>query len=191
MKDPEVFLLRSARRKDPDAGKDWRQEGKRMTEDEMVGWHHWLNGHEFEQALGVGDGQGSLACCNPWGRKESDTTERLCWTEIISGPRRWHSGKENAGNIFFLQSANAGKAGNTDLLPALGKSLGGGNGNPLQYSCLGNPMDQRNLVGYSPWGHKESDMTERLNNSSNLHLRNYHLSSFPFPEPSVSGLKRP
>ena len=48
-----------------------------MTEDEMIGWHHQLNGHEFEQALGVGDGQGSLACCNPWSRKESDTTERL------------------------------------------------------------------------------------------------------------------
>ena len=54
-------------------------EGRRrgMTEDEMVGWHHRLNGHEFEQALGVGDGQGSLACCSPWGRKESDTTEQL------------------------------------------------------------------------------------------------------------------
>ena len=63
--------------KDPDAGKDWGQEEKGMTEDEMVGWHHWLNGHEFEQALGVGDGQGSLSYCSPWGRKESDTTERL------------------------------------------------------------------------------------------------------------------
>ena len=53
--------------KDPDAGKDWMQEEKRTTEDEMVGWHHWLNGHEFEQAPGVGDGQGGLACCIPWG----------------------------------------------------------------------------------------------------------------------------
>ena len=66
-------------RKDPDAGKDWRQEEKGMTEDEMVGWHHWLNGHEFEQALGVGDGQGSLACCSLWGCKESDMTEWLNW----------------------------------------------------------------------------------------------------------------
>ena len=48
-----------------------------MAEDEMVGWHHQLDGHEFEQALGVGDGQGSLTCCSPWGHKESDTTERL------------------------------------------------------------------------------------------------------------------
>ena len=71
--------------KDPDAGKDWRREEKGTTEDEMVGWHHWLNGHEFEYALGVGDGQGGLACCSPWGRKESDTTEQLNWTELIVG----------------------------------------------------------------------------------------------------------
>ena len=63
--------------KGPDAGKDLRQKEKGVTEDEMAGWHHWLNGHEFEQAPGVGDGQGSLACCSPWGRKELDTTEQL------------------------------------------------------------------------------------------------------------------
>ena len=67
--------------KDPDAGKDWGQEEKGMTEDEMAGWHHRLNGHEFEQILGVGDGQGGLACCSPRGHKESDTTERLNWTD--------------------------------------------------------------------------------------------------------------
>ena len=67
--------------KDPVSGKDWRQEEKVMTEDKMVGWHHWLDGHEFEQAWGDGDGQGSLACCSPWGRKESDTTEWLNGTE--------------------------------------------------------------------------------------------------------------
>ena len=65
--------------KDPDAGKDWRQEKKGMTEDEMVGWHHWLKGHKFEQALRVGDGQGGLACCSPWVCKESDSTEWLNW----------------------------------------------------------------------------------------------------------------
>ena len=58
-----------------DAGKIERQEEKGTTEDKMVGWHHRLDGHEFEQALGVGDGHGSLACCSPWGRKESDSTE--------------------------------------------------------------------------------------------------------------------
>ena len=73
--------------KDLDAGKDWRQEEKGMREDEMVGWHHWLDGHEFEQALGVGDGQGSLACCNPWVRKEWDTNEQLNWTSKPSTPR--------------------------------------------------------------------------------------------------------
>ena len=64
------------------AGKDWRREEKGMTEDEVVGWHHWLNGHEFEQALGVGDGQGGLACCSPWALKELDMTEGLNWTEL-------------------------------------------------------------------------------------------------------------
>ena len=58
--------------KDPDAGNDWRWEEKGMTENEMVGWHHRLDGHEFEQPLGVGDGQGDLACCRPWGCKESE-----------------------------------------------------------------------------------------------------------------------
>ena len=62
-------------RKDPDAGKNWRQEEKGTTEDEMVGWHHQLNGHEFEQAPGDSEGQGSLVCCSPWGHKESDKTE--------------------------------------------------------------------------------------------------------------------
>ena len=64
--------------KDPDAGQDWRRE-KGTTEDEMAGWHHWRDRHKFEQALGVGDGQGSLVCCSPWGCKESDPTERLNW----------------------------------------------------------------------------------------------------------------
>ena len=68
--------------KDPDAGKDWRQEEKGTTEDEMVGWHHQLNGHGFGWTLGVGDGQGALACCGSWGHKELDTTERLNWTEL-------------------------------------------------------------------------------------------------------------
>ena len=69
--------------KDSDAGRDWGQEEKGTTEDEMFGWHHWLDGGEFEWTLGVGDGQGGLACCDSWGRKESDTTEGLNWTELI------------------------------------------------------------------------------------------------------------
>ena len=69
--------------KDPVAGKDWTQEEKKITEDEVVGWHHRLNRHEFEWTQGVGDGQGGLASCSPCGCKESDTTERLSWTELI------------------------------------------------------------------------------------------------------------
>ena len=67
-----------------DAGRDWGQEEKGTTEDEKAGWHHWLNGRESGWTLGVGDGQGGLACCDSWGRKEWDTTEWLNWTELKS-----------------------------------------------------------------------------------------------------------
>ena len=67
--------------KDFDAGRDWGQEKKGKTEDEMAGWHHWLDGRESQWTLGVGDRQRGLACCDSWGRKESDTTERLIWSE--------------------------------------------------------------------------------------------------------------
>ena len=78
--------------KDADPGKDWRLEEKGTTEDKMVGWHHWLNGNEFEQALGDGEGQGGLVCCSLWGRKDSDTTEQLTnnkniWFHSLSFPR--------------------------------------------------------------------------------------------------------
>ena len=68
--------------KDPDAGKDWRHEDKGTTENEMFGWHHGVSGHDFEQALGVGKGQGNLACCNPWGCKELDMTKWLNWAVL-------------------------------------------------------------------------------------------------------------
>ena len=73
--------------KDPSGGKDWRQEEKGSTEDEIVGWNHRLDGHEFEQAPGLGEGQGSLVCCSPWGCKESDMTERLNndWESTVWG----------------------------------------------------------------------------------------------------------
>ena len=84
----------------PDAGKDWRQEEKGMTENEMAGWHYWLNGHEFEQALGGGKGQGSLAYCSPWGCKKLDTTEWLNsnkWPSyFISSPLPFCSVKETS-----------------------------------------------------------------------------------------------
>ena len=82
-------------RKDPDAGKDWRQEEKGMTEDEMVGWHHWLDGHEFEQALGDGEGQGSLACCSPQGHKDLNMTEQAnnnMYTALLNKTVQCNSG---------------------------------------------------------------------------------------------------
>ena len=86
--------------KDPDAGKDCRQEKKETTEDKMVRWHHRLDGQEFEQALGIGDGQGSLTCCSLWGRKASDTTERLNWTLYLH---------------FYLKKVNAEQGSKEDM----------------------------------------------------------------------------
>ena len=82
------------------ARKDWRQLEKGETEEEMVEWYHWLNKHEFEQAPGDGDGQGSLACCSPWGRKELETTEWLNWTEL----REQGSKKVNEPYAFSRES---------------------------------------------------------------------------------------
>ena len=87
--------------KDPDAGSDWGQEEKGMTEDEIAGWHHQLDGHEFEWTPGVGDRQGGLVCCDSWGCKESDMTEQLNWTENLNNYQ-----KENIsfGKRFFLKN---------------------------------------------------------------------------------------
>ena len=81
--------------KDPDAGRDWGQEEKGTTEDEMVGWHHQLYGRGFGWTPGAGDGQGGLVCCGSWGRKELDTTERLNWTETWLLPKSWSRLQEN------------------------------------------------------------------------------------------------
>ena len=75
-------------RKDPNAGRNWKQEEKGLTEDEMIGWHHWLKGHEFEQALGDGEGQGSLECCSPCRCNELDMTEWLKNNRIVRLNRR-------------------------------------------------------------------------------------------------------
>ena len=93
--------------KDPDAGKDWRRKEKQMTENEMVGSHHWRDGHEFEQALGIGDGQGSLACCSPWGRKESDMAEQLNWTKLMQKnvlPKWWNKSSLLSVPSYFLST---------------------------------------------------------------------------------------
>ena len=137
--------------KDPDAGRDWGQEEKGTTEDEMAGWHHWFNGHESEWTPGVGDGQGGLACCDLWDHKESDTTERLirseaavaawkipwCWERLKVGgegdDRGWDGwmASRTQWTWFWASSGSWWWTGR----PA----------------CCG------------PWGHKESDTTERLN----------------------------
>ena len=122
-----------------------------MTEDEMVGWHHWLDGHEFEQALGIGDRQRSLACCSPWGRKELDTTERLNWTE-------WFSGKEST-----WQCRRQG------FDPWVWKIRWRRNGNPLQDSCLDKPMDRRDWQATVHGVAKKWDMTEWLNSNNSRH----------------------
>ena len=85
--------------KDSDVGKDWGQEEKGTTENEIAGWRHWLNGRESEWTPGVGDGQGGLACCDSWGRKELDTTERLNWTEL------WGKMSQFVGNLCWSAKA--------------------------------------------------------------------------------------
>ena len=123
----------------------------------MGGWHHQLNGHEFVQAPGDGEGQGRLACCSPWGHKKSDTTGQLNNNNKFSNlPRNQAS---QVALVVKNPPANSGDIRDVGSIPGLGRSPGEGNGNPLQYSCLENPMD-RSLVGYSPQGCKESDTTE-------------------------------
>ena len=99
-------------RKDPDTGKDWGQEEKGTTEDEMFEWHHWLNGREFEQALGAGEGQGSLVCCSAWGREELDMTEWLnnnivrlnLWIGMWSTPFSWmvNGSTSDLSSLFWV-----------------------------------------------------------------------------------------
>ena len=117
--------------KDSDAGRDWGQEEKGTREDEMAGWHHQLDGREFEWTPGVGDGQGRLACCNSWGCKESDTTERLNWTEL---------NKIQASLVASVVKNPPANARDVGSIPGSGRSPdpGEGNGNQLQNSCLEN-----------------------------------------------------
>ena len=86
--------------KDPDAWRDWGQEEKGTTEDEMAGWHNWLNGHEFAWTPGVGDGQGGLVCCDSWGCKESDMTERLNWLTDWQKTQIWNL--QNSFQSFYI-----------------------------------------------------------------------------------------
>ena len=136
-----------------DAGKDWRQEKKGVTEDEMIGWHHQLNGHEFEQTPGNREQLRSLACYSTWGQSQT----QLCnWTTTITCVYSCtyvyvcvyiHT------HIYGVPDGSDGKeftcsAGESGSTPGLERSPRGRYGDPLQYSCLENPHEKRSLAGY-------------------------------------------
>ena len=156
--------------KDPDAGKDWGQEEKGMKENEMVGWHHWLNGHEFGWTPGVGDEQGGPACCSPWGRKELEMAERLNWTEFIGRTdaeveapvlwlphvKSWLIGKHSDAGKDWRQE----KKGMTeDKMVGWHHQL---SGHEFQQTP-GDSEDQGSLACWGSWDRKEWDTTEQLN----------------------------
>ena len=131
--------------KDPNAGKDWKQE-EEMTEEEMFGWHHWLHGREFEQAPGVGDGQGSLACYSPWGYKELHMTEWLNWDELDCKEINPVNSKGNKSWIFTGGTDTAAKA-------------------PILWPILQSPNAKNWLNGKDPdaekdWRQEEKGKTE-------------------------------
>ena len=116
--------------KDSDAGRDWGQEEKGTTEDEMAGWHHWLDGRESQWTPGVGDGQRGLACCDSWGCKESDWATDLISDAHVGGA----SGEE--------PTRQCRRPNDEGSIPGWGRSPGGGHGNRLDYSCLENTIDR-------------------------------------------------
>ena len=117
----------------PDAGKDWGQK-KRKTVDEIAGWHHRCNGHEFGQTSGDDEGQGGLVCFSPWGYKES--------TQLVNWTTRKLITSSQVTLVVKNPPANAGDIKDAGSISGLGRSPEGGHGNPLQYSCLENPLDK-------------------------------------------------
>ena len=150
--------------KDPDAGKDWRWEEKQTTEDEMVGWHHRLSGHEFEETLGVCDGQGGLVCCSPCGHKESDTTEQLKWTE------HYKTKPQRTSQVELVVKNTPARAGGARIL---GLILG--QEDPLEEemtthsSILAWEFPWTEELGML-WHHKESDTMEHIHKCSFIYL---------------------
>ena len=131
--------------KDSDAGRDWGQEEKGTTEDEMAGWHHWLDGREFEWTLGDGDGQGGLACCDSWGRKESDTTERLNWTEL-----NWIYTFSSSNNFQRIAHNKSSQVGLCLINHCIPRAYQGARRRELQPSCPVKtlPHEPSGLWGY-------------------------------------------
>ena len=122
--------------KDPSAGKDWRQEEKGTTEDEIVGWHHWPNGHEFEQTPGDRERQGSLACCSPWGHKKLDMTKQ--WNSNTEGSKSERKKQISSINVYiwnlekwcwwsYLQGRNTDVNVDNRLVGTVGEGEGGTN----------------------------------------------------------------
>ena len=156
-----------------------------ISEDEMIGWHHWLNGHEFEQAPGAGNGQGSLACCSPWDRKELDMTEQLNWTELQTifkiqavhpkGNQSWiFIGRTDAEAETPILRPPDGKNWLTGKDPDAGKDWRQEEKGMIEdkmvgwhHQCNGHEFEsapgvgdgQGSLVCYSPWSCKELDTT--------------------------------
>ena len=130
-------------RKDPDAGKDWVQEERGMTKDEMVGWHHWLDGLEFEQAPEVGDGQESLVCYSPWGWKESDTTEQLNWKSGLNLDIFWKLEPKEFADVQIWGMTERKQSGDTAFFEF----------EPLEEQCYrywcGEDSNQQRVVGKS------------------------------------------
>ena len=152
--------------KDSDVGRDWGQEEKGMTEDEMAGWHHWLDGRESEWTPGVGDRQGGLVCCDLWGRKELDTTKRLNWTELIVDLQCYltfsYIAKWFGYTYTYIWDFPGGSVEKT--LPSMQEMQvqPQGREDPRRRKCQPTPAflprkshGQRSLVGYSPRDHKE------------------------------------
>ena len=125
----------------------------------MAGWHHWLDGCESEWTPGVSDGQGGLACCDSWGRKEADMTERLIWSYLI-----WYISDGLAGKESTCFAGDTGDAG---WNPGSGRSPGGGHGNPLQDPCLKNARD-RGTWWATVRGFTESDTTKGMNRDTHI-----------------------
>ena len=148
--------------KDPDAGKDWGQKEKVLTEDEMAGWHHWFNGPEFEKALRDGEGRRSLVCCSPWGRKELDMTELLMKKAMApqSSTLAWKiPWMEEPGGLQFMGSLRVGHDWATSLsLFTFMHWRRKWQATPV--FLPGESQGPGSLVGCRLWGHTESDTTE-------------------------------